>query len=306
MSATSRLIVLFLALAVSQVSQAGAGYYFSLTNDMNQVWFGSGEQSYPRVTIHVAGGSNCWYLNAIADWNQYAVPGDSEKPLYTEAKDSTTCFFQSSSVEIAMYVQADADLAWVQIGDKAKLWNEWNKENGFYINPGLPYTLPLTNLCGLSIQNSFIPLTNLNQVKVSGTPKLEGCTDAHTTSNASLQSRATVNGAGVAPLAPPVGNKSFNLKVGQTRKVRLPELDPSSVWELDGGTCQGDKAIKSDLKQNYTKRRVLPETVNVTGTAVGQRVCSLTAYHYPERSVVTQGKIIFNVSSEKRGFVRNW
>lgn len=62
MSATSRLIVLFLALAVSQVSQAGAGYYFSLTNDMNQVWFGSGEQSYPRVTIHVAGGSNCWYL----------------------------------------------------------------------------------------------------------------------------------------------------------------------------------------------------------------------------------------------------
>ena len=295
MSATSRLIVLFLALAVSQVSQAGAGYYFYLTNNMSQDWFGGGEKAYPRVTIHAAGGSTCWYLNSIADWNQYAVPGDSEKPLYTEAKDSTGCFFETSSVEIAMYVQADADSAWVQIGDKAKLWNELNKENAFYINPGLPYTLPLTSLCGLSIQNTFLPATNLNQVKVSGTPKLEGCTDAHTTSKASLQSHATVNGVGVAPLAPPVGIKSFNLKVGQTRKVRLPELDPSSVWELDGGTCQGDKAIKSDLKRNYTKRRVLPETVNVIGTAVGQRVCSLTAYHYPERSVVTQEKIIFNI-----------
>jgi hypothetical protein len=295
MSATSRLIVLFLALAVSQVSQAGAGYYFYLTNNMSQGWFGGGEKAYPRVTIHAAGGSTCWYLNSIADWDQYAVPGDSEKPLYTEAKDSTGCFFETSSVEIAMYVQADADSAWVQIGDKAMLWNELNKENGFYINPGLPYTLPLTSLCGLSIQNTFLPATNLNQVKVSGTPKLEGCTDAHTTSKASLQSHATVNGVGVAPLAPPVGIKSFNLKVGQTRKVRLPELDPSSVWELDGGTCQGDKAIKSDLKRNYTKRRVLPETVNVIGTAVGQRVCSLTAYHYPERSVVTQEKIIFNI-----------
>ena len=295
MSATSRLIVLFLALAVSQVSQAGAGYYFYLTNNMSQDWFGGGEKAYPRVTIHAAGGSTCWYLNSIADWNQYAVPGDSEKPLYTEAKDSTGCFFETSSVEIAMYVQADADSAWVQIGDKAKLWNELNKENAFYINPGLPYTLPLTSLCGLSIQNTFLPATNLNQVKVSGTPKLEGCTDAHTTSKASLQSHATVNGVGVAPLAPPVGIKSFNLKVGQTRKVRLPELDPSAVWELDGGTCQGDKAIKSDLKRNYTKRRVLPETVNVIGTAVGQRVCSLTAYHYPERSVVTQEKIIFNI-----------
>ena len=295
MSATPRLIVLFLALAVSQVSQAGAGYYFYLTNNMSQGLFGGAEKAYPRVTIHAAGGSNCWYLNSIADWNQYAVPGDSEKPLYTEAKDSTGCFFETSSVDIAMYVQADADSAWVQIGDTAKLWNELNKENGFYINPGLPYTLPLTSLCGLSIQNTFLPATNLNQVKVSGTPKLEGCTDAHTTSKASLQSHATVNGVGVAPLAPPVGIKSFNLKVGQTRKVRLPELDPSSVWELDGGTCQGNKAIKSDLKRNYTKRRVLPETVNVIGTAVGQRVCSLTAYHYPERSVVTQGKIIFNV-----------
>jgi len=295
MSATSRLIVLFLALAVSQVSQAGAGYYFYLTNNMSQGRFGGAEKAYPRVTIHAAGGSTCWYLNSIADWNQYAVPGDSEKPLYTEAKNSTGCFFETSFVDIAMYVQADADSAWVQIGDTAKLWNELNKENGFYINPPLPLTLPLFSLCGLSIQNTFLPATNLNQVKVSGTPKLEGCTDAHTTSKASLQSHATVNGVGVAPLAPPVGIKSFNLKVGQTRKVRLPELDPSSVWELDGGTCQGDKAIKSDLKRNYTKRRVLPETVNVIGTAVGQRVCSLTAYHYPERSVVTQGKIIFNI-----------
>jgi len=295
MSAISRLLVLVSALAGVQVSHAGAGYYFHLTNDMSQGWFGDGDKTYPRVTVHVAGGYNCWYLNSIADWNQYAVPGDSEVPLYTEAKDSTSCFFETSSTEIALYVQANAGSPWVQIGERAKLWNEFNAENGFYINPGLPYTLPLTSLCGLSIQNTFLPGTNLNQVKVSGTPKLEGCSDAHTTSTASVQSQATVNAAGVNPLRPPVGEKTFNLKVGQTRKVRLPELDPSSVWELDGGTCQGDKAIKSDLKANYTKRRVLPQTVNVTGTAVGQRVCALTAYHYPERSVVTQGKIIFKI-----------
>jgi hypothetical protein len=295
MSATSRLIVLFLTLVVSQVSQAGAGYYFYLTNNMSQGWFGNSDKTYPRVTVHVAGGSTCWYLNSIADWNQYAVPGDSEKPLYTEAKDTVTgCFFETSSVEIAMYVQADANSSWVQIGDKAKLWNELNAENGFYINPGLPYTLPLTSLCGLSIQNTFLPGTNLNQVKVSGTPKLDGCPDTHTTT-ASVQSQATVNAAGVNPLSPPVGEKTFNLKVGQTKRIRLPELDPSSVWELDGGTCQGDHAIKSDLKANYSKRRVLPQTVNVTGTAAGQRICSITAYHYPERTVVTQGKIIFNV-----------
>ena len=293
MNTTSRLILLFSTLTYSQISLAGAGYYFYLTNNMTQSWFGSGDKTYPRFTIHMAGGYNCWYPNSIGDWNQYAIPGDSEKPLYTEAKDTVTgCFFETSSVEIAMYVQFDADLPWVQLGEKAKLWNELNAENGFYINPGLPYTLPLTSLCGLSIQNSFLPGTNLNQVKVSGTPKLEGCADAHTASAASVESQAT---ATLEHLSPPVGVKTFNLRVGQTRKVRLPELDPSSVWELDGGTCEGDKAIKSDLKANYTKRRVLPQTVNVTGTAVGQRVCSLTAYHYPERSVVTQGTIIFNV-----------
>lgn len=292
MSTSFRLIVLFCALAVAQVSHAGAGYYFRLTNNMTQGWFGSADKTYPRVTVHVAGGSNCWYLNSIADWNQYAVPGDFEVPLYTEAKDSTSCFFETSSVEIALYVQANAESAWVQVGDRAKLWNEWNVENGFYINPMLPYTLPLTSLCGLSIQNTFVPGTNLNQVKVSGTPKLEGCTDAHSVAATGVVSKAT---ATASTQSPPVGLKTFNLRIGQTKKIRLPELDPSSVWELDGGTCQGDHAVKSDLKANYTLRRVLPQTVNVTGIAAGRRVCALTAYHYPERSVVTQGTIIFNV-----------
>lgn len=286
------LIMLCSVLTTSQISHAGAGYSFLLTNNMSQGWFSSGNKSYPRVTVHVAGGYNCWYLNSLADWNQYAVPGDSEKSLYTEAKDSTSCWFETSSVELALYVQADVDSPWVQVGDKAKLWNEWNVENGFYINPGLPYTLPLTSLCGLSIQNSFLPATNLNQIKVSGTPKVEGCTDAHTASTTSVKSQLA---ATASIPSPPVGSKTFNLRVGQTKKIRLPELDPSSVWELDGGTCQGDPAIKSDLTANYTTRRVLPQTVNVSAIANGQRVCSLTAYHYPERSVVTQGQVIFNV-----------
>jgi len=285
--------VLLLA-ALFSPAHAGAGYYFYLTNNMTKGWFSNADDTYPRVTIHVAGGYNCWYPNSIGDWNQYAIPGDSEIPLYAEAEDFTLngCFFETSSVVIALYVQTDPDSAWVQLGERSKLWNEGNLENGFYINPGLPYTLPLTSLCGLSIQNTFLPATNMNQVKVSGTPKLDGCQDAHIASATPValplaETASTQN--------PPVGVKTFKLKVGQTRKVKLPKLDPFSVWELDGGTCQGDPAIESDLKANYTKRRVLPQTVNVRGTATGQRTCSLTAYHYPERSVVTQGKILFIV-----------
>lgn len=288
------LAFLSLLSALSVPAYAGAGYYFYLTNNMTQGWFGSGDNTYPRLTIHVAGGYNCWYPNSIGDWNQYAIPEDVEKALYTEAEDFTLngCFFQTSSVEIAMYVQANADSPWVQVGNRAKLWNEGNVENGFYINPGLPYTLPLTSLCGLSIQNTLLPGTNLNQIKVSGTPKLDGCADAHTSSTAAVEAAGA---ASTSTATAPVGIKTFKLTVGQTRKIKLPKLDPFSVWELDGGTCQGDPAIKSDLKANYTKRRVLPQTVNVTGIAAGQRICSLTAYHYPDRSVVTQGKIIFNV-----------
>lgn len=292
-SKATSLATLLLLSALAGPAHAGAGYYFYLTNTMTNGWFSGADNTYPRVTIHVAGGYNCWYPNSIGDWNQYAIPGDSEKALYTEAEDFTLngCFFQTSSVEIALYVQPNADSQWIQVGDRAKLWNEGNVENGFYINPGLPYTLPLTSLCGLSIQNTFIPATNLNQVKVSGTPKLDGCQDAHISSSAAVEA----SGATSSAATPPVGMKTYQLKVGQTKKIKLPALDPSSVWELDGGTCQGDHAIKSDLKANYTKRRVLPQTVNLTGTATGQRICSLTAYHYPERSVVTQGKIIFNV-----------
>lgn len=56
----SALVACLLALTFSQASYAGAGYRFLLTNKMKPL---AGDPGYPQLTVHVAGGYNCWYLN---------------------------------------------------------------------------------------------------------------------------------------------------------------------------------------------------------------------------------------------------
>ena len=92
----------------------------------------------------------------------------------------------------------------------------------------------------------------------------------------------------------PISTITIRLKVGQTKNIKLPELDRDSVWELEGGTCSGDKVIESDLAANHTLRRVLPQTIKVSATGVGQRICDITSYQYPKRTLVSRRRIIFS------------
>ena len=293
----SALVTCLLALTFSQASYAGAGYRFLLTNKMKPL---AGDPGYPQLTVHVAGGYNCWYLNGIADWNQYARPGDIEINLYTERKNSLDCFYgitPSASTDVGVFVKASPDAPWVRLGTRSVLWNVGNLDNGFYIDPPLPLS-GLFGMCGLTVNslatviNSTVPGTNIAQITVSGTPKLDGCHDAYATTGAQPEA---VRSSAVDGDADARNVRTIRLKVGKTRKISLAGLDPESVWELDGGTCKGDPVLTSDLKANHTRHRVLPQTVNVTAIGVGRRVCDLTAYHYPERSFVSSRRFIFIV-----------
>lgn len=296
---------ILLTAVASEESQAGAGYWFKVTNDMTP---SKADGTYPRITLHEYGGWTCWYPNDIGNWNAYAQPGNRERPLYTEATDSLGCFFKTSSINFAVFIQPHANAPWVRVGHAAQLWNDLNANNGFYINPPLPWNdLPFLDMCGLKFLTGgagYAPGTNVNYVKVSGKPQLEGCEEAFpntgfTDTQASLRASLA---SGVK--APDVSRKAsdesfsgqnvkkFRIKVGQTRTITLPALDPDSTWELDGGRCQGDHAFKSDLRKTWTGKRTLPHSIRVKATGAGQRICDITAYHNPERTILQKGRVI--------------
>ncbi len=301
-------VVALTFLAVTpEKTHAGAGYEFKLTNDMTPY---KGDNTYPRVALHEYGGWSCWYPNSLEDWNQYAIPGDRERSLYTEARDSLGCFFETSNIQFAVFIKPNENSQWVRVGNAAKLWNNLNADQGFYINPPLPWNnVPFVDMCGLKFSSGlggYAPFTNVNYVKVSGSPKLENCAEAFPNTGIAL----TSSNEGTAMTAranlmdgPEQASdeslydrnvKTIKLKVGQSKTIILPTIDKDSTWELDGGDCQGgDGVFESDLKKSYTKNRVLPASVKVTAKGVGQGTCYITAYHNPERTILQKGKVIF-------------
>lgn len=276
---------------------AGSGYYFYVTNKMMP---SSKYPGYPQVTVHYAGGMNCWYLNYLASWDTIASPGAVDVGLYTERDNSGTCntlFTVSANTNLGIFIKEKPDSSWVRIGKPSTLWNMANVDNASYINPPLPY-YPVggkLGLCGLKVNtfgyvvDSSLPGTNKAYVQVSGTPELDGCDDAYPSNVTGLKETVETNTESF------VNERTINMKVGQKKKIYLSGLDADSVWELDGGRCLGDDNTNSDLNRDYTKYRVLPQTINVTATSKGQRTCDLTAYHYPERTFVSHRRYIFVV-----------
>lgn len=299
---------MLLTAVAPEESQAGAGYWFYLTNDMTP---SKEDGTYPRVTMHEYGGWSCWYPNDIGNWDAYAVPGNRERPLYTEVRDSLGCAFEhTSNIQFGVFIKPNENSPWVRVGHPAKLFNQFNSDQAFTINPPLPWNnIPFFNVCGLKFSDGlggYAPLTNVNYVKVSGTPKLEGCEDAYPNTGISISSSSknanitsSVNASDVSQQASDESFfdenvKTIKIKVGKSKTITLPTLDQSSTWELDGGICQGDDVLESNLNKSQTKRRVvLPHTVKVKANGVGQKVCHITAYHYPERTIVQKAKVIF-------------
>jgi hypothetical protein len=288
---------------VSTPTHAGAGYRFLVTNKMTPL---ASDPSYPRVHVHRAGGSNCWYLNDIAYWSEYAVPGDVEKNQYTERKNSGSCnelFTHTAMTDVAIFIQANPSAPWLRLGTRSVLFNMMNLDNGFYIDPPLPVS-GLFPICGLkvnsiaSVINSSIPGTNLAQITVSGTPKLDNCSDAYAIPAVQANS-ASNNGAQSVPAVQtattPDNQRVIHLKVGEHKSIDLSGLDDDSLWELDGGRCTGDAGLTSDLVAPHAKYRVLPQLVKVTATGKGEKICDLSAYHYPERTFLTTQRFIFQV-----------
>lgn len=294
----TQVFIVFLLMQFGAVDAfAGSGYYFYLTNKMEP---SKDHPGYPQMTVHYSGGMNCWYLNYLADWNWIASPGAVDVGLYTERDNSGSCntlFTVSANTNFAIFIKETPDSPWVRLGKPSTLWNMANVDNASYINPPLPYypVGGLLGLCGLKVDtfgyvvDSSLPGTNKAYVQVSGTPKLDGCDDAYAASVTAVKATGETNSETF------INERTINMKVGEKRKISLSGLDSESVWELDGGQCEGDDNTDSDLKSNYTKYRVLPQTINVTATAKGQRTCNLTAYHYPERTFVARRRYTFIV-----------
>lgn len=254
-------------------SQAGYGVYVNVDNKVTP---SITDPSYPLVTAHVSGGADCWYDNGLADWNQFSAPGQKVS-IYTERKNSGTCFFGIGVRWFALFSKANKTSPWVQVSQDIQI--NVNGNTSAVISPDA------IGACGLTIATSRPTFnTDPGQVTYSVSGKLnENCGTQKSLSAEPL--------AGVSAIVDQTIN--IALKVGETKDISLTELDESSGWEL--GECIGNAVTTNGVVSRHTQKRVLPSMVPVTGAQSGQETCDVTAWHYPERSRVVTIRYVFTV-----------
>ncbi len=281
-------LFLIALLAAPMAAQAGSSVDVNIKNTVVQNGDG-----YPRLTAHITGGSNCWYDNGLADWNQYAPSGGSVSQ-YTETKNSGWCFFEVGIRHFTLFMQPAPNVAWVTITPQYRLfvndnldlnntyangdyWDNMNRGNNWVTNQAR---------CGLSIQSridSQDPARVWFEVSGKATPDCAGYVYPVTNSASTSALRQ----------AEPDITKTVTMKLGASKTIALNGLDPGSVWEL--GECTGDAVLASDAIPHNTLRKTLPATVTVRATGRGSEACDVVGWHYPEYSKVVVRRYLFNV-----------
>lgn len=289
----------------SASSHAGQGWYIHMINNTDQSnekinMFdekgGKYIKYYPAFTVHTYGGSNCWYDEGLSDWNQISWNGDQDILMYTEEENSDSCFFAGGFREFAVYARYSFTSPWVRVSVPYKIWNKYVEDadavpNKFTVGAG---KRDHPGYCGLR----FIMWQPTWQkgdtqyhlyVETAGA-MVENC---ETPANAKSLSTVTDKNSLLLSESKSVAERVINLHMGQTRIMKLKGLDSQSVWELD--QCEGDAVTTNGVIPKHTARKVLPSEVKVTAIKAGQEICDITSWHYPERSEVIKGRIIFNV-----------
>lgn len=276
----NRKILLITALAMAPLtSQAGYGVYVDVNN---QVTPSAEDGTYPKVTAHNSGGSNCWFDEGLSDWNQFSNPGSSVS-IYTERKNSGSCFFDIGSRWFALFAKASSSSPWVQVSQNIQI--SVNGNTSAIISPDA------IGLCGLKITTTRKPSGNQGHVgyDVEGSLKPNCSGPAPAVAAVAPQAMTAQSVNSIVP------DQTFNIsmKLGSSKTIVLSGLDPESVWELN--QCTGNAVSAGGVIPKHTQRKVLPSTLTVTAIQPGQEICDITGWHYPERSKVIDTRYIFTV-----------
>lgn len=134
-------------------SQAGLGINIYMNNDIE-----APEGGYPYITAHIIGDSECWYDNALADWNQFAVVKKT-KALYTERKNSGACHFKAARRSFALFIKQNATAPWKQLSPNMQLQVDGNSEISALLIDGEPvpenFHLNRDRYCGLDVTGTW-------------------------------------------------------------------------------------------------------------------------------------------------------
>ena len=276
-------------------SQAGAGFEFRIENRMRPT---PEDPDYPQITVHRVGGSSCWYDYGLDDWNQYAKPGGNVR-IYTERKNSGTCYWLLTDPAVrgvAYFIKMSKSSNWRQVGDEITFENRGNSQagywgnkisiysNGIYINAKYPVAedVSLLPLLGSDLTWADITVVGIPQYPVASKSLLD---EAPYAIAATEFDTAEEND--------PVQAIDDVMQTGEKKVFKLAGLDPESEWELD--QCTGDAVLSSAVIPQHTRKKDLPDALEIRAIKPGQSVCELTAWHYPERSKIISRRYTFNV-----------
>ena len=286
--------------AIPFASHAGFGYYITIKNELNA------GASRPYVTIHKNNGSSCWTDDGLADWAQYAMPGQSVR-IYTEQINSGSCNinYQDAIRGVGLFAGATG-VPW------APIWKGQAGPNDFkivsksgtekdYLEQAPPIGLNLGHgICVKSYTNS--KGQNLNFGSNGKVYFADGKQQSHQFDEAiiTISACGTLKASDLGlqinndeSVAPPldaipaptnsyVNPKPIYVKVGQTVNVTVPTKYLNSDTEWDLGGCSSDGAIQK-LQFNHNKKgQRLAETLQITGVTPGSLTCALNANDYDE------------------------
>ena len=283
-------LIMGLCLAVPFASQAGMGIYITIKNELN-----TGADR-PNVTIHINNGSSCWYDYGLADWAQYAKPGESVK-IYTERTESGACFGQPGIRGLGLFAGGTI-VPWVPIWKGKAGPNDFKIVNGQLqqtpaIGQDLGYGICVksyTDHLGRPLERSSdgAILLGANYNTTYGTITVAACNTLKASaadSNIPVANDELVTPSPDSIPAPTnsyVNPKPIHVKVGQIVNVTVPTKYLNSDTEWDLGGCSTDGAIQN-LQFNHNKKgQRLAETLQITGVTPGSLTCALNANDYDE------------------------
>ena len=310
-------VVMVISLLVAPLtSQAGTGYYITIKNELNP------GASRPFLTIHNNNGSNCWYDYGLADWAQYAMPGQSVE-IYTEATNSGSCnagLVSSDFVRIrgvGLFAGAPG-VPW------APIWTGQAAPNDFKIAESYTQTqfesAPMVGqplgygICVKSYTGRYGDGDDLGRAadglvifRYQGPQYRVTITVAACSTLKASAADSNVHIANVESATPPpdlipaptnsfVNPKSIHVKVGQTVNVTVPTKQLNSDTEWDLGGCSSPGATQVIQHRHNAKGKRLADSLEITGVSPGSLTCALNANDYDESGhgwpVVQQ---VFNV-----------
>ncbi len=311
-----RSLLLILWLTAPWPSFAGQGYVIQLMNrlEVTQKAPTAADKQYPLVTVHAVDGATCWYNKDLDNWDKFAMAMGLGIELYTEQEENflNSCGHGGAKLrDFALFIKTSADAGWKRLSSPIMQFShesEWDREcaNSSDGSGGCTSTLieeryilkkltPSVELARITHQRTWKDKkihgfttepycgvqigSGSSYLWLNDRPTLRLWVDGKFDETCLSATSASTSAAGVLaePDARPSSTIQVKMRVGQSRKIRLPSLSDNTAWELEG--CEGDVVTTGGVIPRQPKTK-LPNVVSVTAVKSGTEECVVQAWTY--------------------------